>query len=118
MEERRKDIRYRTLGRARIPEVFDGDMVLKDLSITGCRIQCTKPIEAIQLHTPYTIQIIPESEVKTDMFEVLAESRWIRSREDSYEAAFMILESPKGKQFECYVDYLVWRSGSISTTLP
>ncbi|MDR2798249.1 MAG: PilZ domain-containing protein [Treponema sp.] len=112
MQERRKDIRYHTLGQARIPEVFEGTMVLKDLSITGCRIQCATPI-AIQLHTQYKIQIIPEPVVKTGNFELLVESRWIHSGEDCYEAAFMVVESPKGKQFECYVDYLTWRSNPV-----
>ncbi|MDR2632784.1 MAG: PilZ domain-containing protein [Treponema sp.] len=84
-------------------------MLLKDLSITGCRIQCAKHIP-IQLNTRYTIQIIPEPVVKTGSFELIVESRWIHPREDSYEAAFMVVESPKGKQFESYVDYLAWRS--------
>ena len=116
MQERRKDIRYHTLGRARIPEVFQGDMLLKDLSITGCRIQCVKPLD-IQLNTQYRIQIIPEPAVKTGTFELLVESRWIHSRDDSYEAAFMIVESPKGKQFEWYVDYLTWRSDPVRDTV-
>lgn len=88
-------------------------MLLKDLSITGCRIQGFTPI-ALQLNARYKIQIIPEPAVKTGSFELLVESRWIRSREGSYEAAFMVVESPKGKQFESYVDYLVWRSNPVS----
>lgn len=91
-------------------------MLLKDLSITGCRIQCVKPLD-IQLNTQYRIQIIPEPAVKTGTFELLVESRWIHSREDSYEAAFMIVESPKGKQFEWYVDYLTWRSDPVRDTV-
>ncbi|MDR2418997.1 MAG: PilZ domain-containing protein [Treponema sp.] len=115
MQERRKNIRYHTIGRARIPAVFEGDMLLKDLSITGCRIQCAKHLD-LQLNTRYAIQIIPESVVKTGSFELLVESRWIHSREDSCEAAFMVVESPKGKQFESYVDYLAWRSESELVT--
>ncbi|MDR3115350.1 MAG: PilZ domain-containing protein [Treponema sp.] len=115
MQERRKDIRYHTLGRARIPEVFEGDLLLKDLSITGCRIQCAEPL-AIQLNVQYRIQIIPEPVVKTGTFELLVKSRWIHAGEHSYEAAFMVMESPKGKQFQWYVDYLTWRSNPVPDT--
>ncbi|MHB9292988.1 hypothetical protein Holit_02105 [Hollandina sp. SP2] len=112
-EERRKDTRYFTQGWARIPEVFEGDMLLKDLSITGCRIQCFTSI-TLELNAQYRIQIIPEPAVNTGNFELLVESRWVHSRESSYEAAFIVVEFPKGKQFEWYVDYLAWRSTRIS----
>jgi hypothetical protein len=38
-----------------------------------------------------------------------AEARWIRVNVNTSEAGFMIIDSPKGKQFQNYVDYLSWR---------
>ncbi|MDR1957344.1 MAG: PilZ domain-containing protein [Treponema sp.] len=113
MQERRKDIRYPTLARARIPAVSEKDAVLSDLSITGCRIRCTEHIP-ITLNTPYTVLIIPEPAAKISTFALVVESRWIRSQEHSFEAAFMIVSSPPvGTQFESYVDYLAWRSAAL-----
>jgi hypothetical protein len=115
MQERRKDMHYPT-NRARIPEIFKGDLFLKYLNITGCRIECSSPIN-IRLNAQYRMQVIPESAVKAGKFELVVESRWIRSREHVCEAAFMIVDFPKGKQFESYVDYLTWSAQLLPDTL-
>jgi hypothetical protein len=38
------------------------------------------------------------------------ESKWIHAAGYSCEIGFSILESPKGRSFQHYVDYLSWRS--------
>ncbi|MDR0568626.1 MAG: PilZ domain-containing protein [Spirochaetaceae bacterium] len=109
MQEKRKSIRYRTRAKASIPGVLENDALLKDISVTGCCIECT--IRAhIKPDTQYTLQITPEPDSQIGTFDLLAQSRWIRSETDSCEIGFMILESPKGKQFQRYVDYLSYRA--------
>jgi hypothetical protein len=109
MQEKRKDIRYRSRARACIPGTFEGDGLLKDLSVTGCCIECTMRVD-IKPHTKHTIQVFPESISEIGQFDVLTECRWFRSTGNTYEIGFMIIESPKGKQFQRYVDYLAWQS--------
>lgn len=109
MQEKRKSIRYRTQAQASIPGVLNGDMLLKDISVTGCCLEAMRQVQ-VKPDTQYTIQITPEPDAQIGKFDLLAQSRWIRSREDSYEMGFLILESPKGKQFQRYVDYLTWRA--------
>jgi hypothetical protein len=109
MFENRKSTRYPTLARALIPEVFDGEALLKDLSITGCCVEYTMFVD-IKQNSPYKLQIIPDSAAKIDSFDLQVESRWIRSGGYSCEIGFTIMVSPKGRDFQRYVDYLAWRS--------
>ena len=108
MIELRKNIRYRTMARARIEGVTEGETLLKDISITGCRVECTSYAE-IKPHTQYVIEIIPENLANVASFELTAETSWTRSEGYSCEIGFSIIESPKRKQFLRYVDYLAWR---------
>ncbi|MDR2486028.1 MAG: PilZ domain-containing protein [Treponema sp.] len=109
MQEKRQHIRYLTKAQAGIPGIFESGGLLKDISITGCCIECTRQVN-IQPNNQYTIQVSPEPNANIGKFDLLAESRWIRPKGDSYEMGFMIVESPKGKQFQRYVDYLAWRA--------
>jgi len=119
--ELRKNIRYRSLAKARIDGVTEGETLLKDISITGCRVECTSYSE-ITPHTRYRIEIIPEDPANIGMFELWAETSWIRIEGYSGEIGFLIVESPKKRQFERYVDYLAWRyaqgSGKTGSTYP
>ncbi|MDR2068414.1 MAG: PilZ domain-containing protein [Spirochaetaceae bacterium] len=108
MMEKRKQIRYTAHAQARIPEVFDGKVLLKDISVTGCGIESTMFMD-IKLNHRYKMDIIPEEASKIGPFEILAEVLWIRAGGYSFEAGFAITASPKGKQFQRYVDYLSWR---------
>jgi len=108
MKELRKNARYLTLAKIKTTEHRDGEFALKDLSVTGCRMECPAEIEIMpQKH--FKLEIIPESEAKIEAFFLDAESKWIRLKGDSCEVGFYISESPKGKQFQRYVDYLSWR---------
>jgi hypothetical protein len=119
MVENRKNTRYRTLAHARIKGISGGEPLLKDLSITGCCVESTSYVE-IKLNTRYKIEVLPEVAAKIGNFELLAESRWLRTLGYSCEIGFAILESPKGRSFQRYVDYLSWRSeaGSSSGSVP
>jgi hypothetical protein len=106
--EQRKNSRFLTTARATIKELGKEEFQLKDLSITGCRIEYPSDIE-ISLNTRFSLRIIPEKEAKINPFLITAESKWVGVSGNLYEAGFMITESPKGKQFQNYVDYLSWR---------
>jgi hypothetical protein len=109
MSEKRENLRYRTLAKAHIIGVFEGDCLVKDFSITGCCIECTEHLD-IKLDTRYKIEILPESASKIGRFDLTVESKWIRAVGYSCDIGFAIVESPKGKLFQRYVDYLAWRT--------
>jgi hypothetical protein len=108
MMEKRKHIRYTTQAQVRIAEAFDGKALLKDISVTGCGIESTM-LMGIELNHRYKMEILPEAASKIGPFEILVEVLWMRPGGYSFEAGFAIVESPKGKQFQRYVDYLSWR---------
>jgi hypothetical protein len=112
MFDNRKNIRYPTLARALVPEVFEGEALLKDLSITGCCVEYTMYVD-VKLNVQYKLQVVPDSTAKIAPFELQVESRWVRTGGYSCEIGFAITVSPKGRDFQRYVDYLAWRSTSI-----
>jgi hypothetical protein len=110
MLEKRNNPRYHTLARAHITGVLEGDNLLKDLSITGCCIECTIYVE-LQTGSRYQLEIEPESAANIGNFELPVENKWIRAGAYSTELGFTVLASPKNsKQFQRYVDYLAYRS--------
>jgi hypothetical protein len=108
MAENRKNNRYRTLAHAHILGVLEGENLLKDLSVTGCCVECTFYLDA-ERGKEYKLEIEPESASKIGKFELLVEIKWIRSGSYTSEVGFSITASPKGKTFQRYVDYLAWR---------
>ncbi|GHV62969.1 hypothetical protein AGMMS49587_11450 [Spirochaetia bacterium] len=114
--EGRKNIRYRTLARVRIYGILEEDSLLKDLSVTGCCVECTS-LADIQPNTRYKMEIIPEKAANIDKFELLVETKWVRSGEYSGEVGFAITASPRGKLFQRYVDYLSWRAATGQSSL-
>ena len=111
MLENRQNPRFHSLARAKIPGVLEGDIILKDLSITGCCVECTTVTE-IQPDTRYQIEIVPEKVSRIGSFELTVERKWIRSGDYSGEIGFFITASPKGRHFQRYVDYLSYRSAN------
>jgi hypothetical protein len=109
MVENRKNFRYQTLAKARIEGVTEAEVLLKDISITGCCIESTVFLN-IKKNSQYKIEIIPETAARIGSFELLTEPKWVRPAGYSCEAGFFILESPKGRSFQRYVDYLSWRA--------
>lgn len=112
MLELRKNPRYRTLAHARIPGVLEGEILLKDISITGCCLESTITAE-IPINTQYEIEIMPEKISHIRNFYLIVERKWLRNDDYTTEMGFLIVASPKGKQFQRYVDYLAYRNSSI-----
>ena len=110
-EDKRRNRRYLSIAKARIPEAFTGEALLKDISITGCRIECTMHID-IHENSDYSITVYPEDTAEINSFELLAECKWIRSGSDSCNVGFFIKKSPGKRDFERYVDYLSWRGNT------
>ena len=108
MMEKRRNSRFKAVAKVTIKEFGKEEFQLKDLSITGCRIEYPLDVE-ILLDMRFSLKIIPEKDAKIRPFSITAEARWIRVSSNSCEAGFMITESPKGKEFQNYVDYLSYR---------
>lgn len=111
MITQRKNDRYPSIARVRLPEVFEGEAVLKDISITGCCIECTV-YAGVEPGAEHRIEVLPEAVSHIGKFDLLVEVRWIRPVGYSCDIGFSVLESPKGKLFQRYVDYLNWRSSA------
>jgi hypothetical protein len=109
MLDNRKNQRHRTLAHARIPGVLEGECLVRDLSVTGCRVECTSLVE-MNPEAQYQIEVIPENAAHVGRFELTVQSRWLRSGGYASEVGFAIVASPKGKLFQRYVDYLEYRS--------
>jgi hypothetical protein len=101
--------RYSTIAHARISGVLEGENLVKNLSITGCCLECTAFFFFFQ-NVKYNIVIHPETSAGVSEFEIQAECRWIRAGDYSCEIGFQITASPKGKNFQRYVDYLAFHS--------
>ncbi|GHT56299.1 hypothetical protein FACS1894109_04810 [Spirochaetia bacterium] len=114
--ENRKNIRYRTLAKVRIHGILGEESLLKDLSVTGCCVECTS-LADIGPNNQYKLEIIPEKAAKIGQFELEVEVKWVRSGADSSEVGFSITASPKGKLFQRYVDYLSWRAETGQSSL-
>jgi len=108
MSELRKSPRYRTLARVEILKVSGGDGLLKNISITGCCVECIGMVD-IKPTAQCQLMVKPEKDSHIGAFELAAECKWIRSDDQGTELGFSIIASPKGKQFQYYVDYLAYR---------
>ena len=108
MPEQRKDTRYETLVKVQIEGKDDIETYLKDISVTGCRVEC-KAFPNIEYNAMYKLKITPENTPHTEAFVLEVIPRWVRAGNYSCEIGFFIMEFPKGKQFQSYVDFLAWR---------
>jgi len=101
--------RYASLAQARLDHIDYTMGILRDLSITGCRLEFSVAI-ALEIGKNYKIIIYPEEASRIAAFEIIGENRWNRAGYDAFESGFFILKSPSGKAFERYLDYLSWRA--------
>jgi hypothetical protein len=106
--ENRRHTRYRSFARVRFPGQLGGENLLKDISVTGCRVECTSLMN-LKPDIQYTLEMIPEAAAKIGAFNLEVKPIWIRSGDYSSDVGFIIVASPKGKLFQRYVDYLAWR---------
>ena len=107
--QERTNPRYNAKGHASIDGVLEGEVMLKNLSITGCCLEC-KTYDNIKPNEKYIIDVKPESSVGVGKFDLEVECRWIHKRDCFCEIGFQIIASPKGKSFQSYVDYLAYNS--------
>ena len=108
MSELRRSPRYRTSAHAEVSKIHGSDGLLKNISITGCCVECTGAVN-IQPTAEYQLMIKPEKESHIGAFELTVDCKWVRNDGHGTELGFGIIASPKGKQFQYYVDYLAYR---------
>jgi hypothetical protein len=106
--QERKSKRHSSLATAFIQGVFIGGAILKDLSVSGCRIEHTVMLN-VEQGKCYTINIKPEQDAKVGEFDLKVKACWVKEGNCACEAGFSIIESPKGKFFQRYVDYLAYK---------
>ena len=128
--EKRKQKRYLSIAKVRLPETFAGqpampkergesssaksscgEALLKDISVTGCRIECTMHVD-IEENSEHTITVCPEDNAGIGRFDLLVMCKWINSGSYTCNIGFSIKKSPGKKDFERYVDYLSWRQNT------
>ena len=114
----RENIRYNTMGHAYISGVMEKGILLKNISITGCCLECEKDIEKIKTGEIHEIRIKPEKASHTGEFRFQAECKWIRRTDHSCEMGFNVTASPTGKFFQNYVDYLTYHSTHSTLNKP
>ena len=97
----------KNLAKVRIGKAAGEEAFLKNISVTGCIVEFPTYVNIIP-NTCYTLEIMPESASNIAAFDLSVESNWVRQENYSCEIGFSIIESPKGKQFQHYVDFLSW----------
>jgi len=112
MSDGRRSPRYRSLARVQISGVLEGECLLRNISITGCCVECTGMAD-IQSNARYQLNIKPEGVSHIGSFQLEVECKWIRNDNYAAEIGFAIIASPKGKKFQRYVDYLAYRHSHI-----
>jgi hypothetical protein len=125
MQEKRNTIRYPASAQVQIGEKRKIALLLKDISITGCSLISSSgeleadaggPVAADaypEINREYTILISPEAESGVASFELTVEFCWSHIQDGAYEAGGLISGYPKGKQYQFFANYLVWRSANI-----
>ena len=107
MLDGRRNPRYESIAHAEIPGILEGKSVLKNISITGCCVECTGSVN-LQDDTEYQLEIKPEGASHIGNFSLQVEHRWIRKDGDATEIGLDIVASPKGRHFQRYVDFLAY----------
>ena len=115
MDDRRRSVRYHTFAKASLEGVNEGEVLLKDINVLGCRVECTA-YAGIELGKHYKLKVIPEEASKVGAFDLLVEPVWLRTGNYACEIGFLIIKSPKGKIFQRYVDYLSWHASQGDST--
>ena len=107
-KENRKSRRFPSIAKVKIPKVSSGEALLKDISVTGCRIEYTMQVD-IKENSNYTLTIYPEDSIEIGCFDLLVECKWIHSDNYVCDIGLDIKKSPGKRDFDRYVDYLSYR---------
>jgi hypothetical protein len=100
------------MAHAEIAGFLGGECFLRNISITGCGVECTGA-EDLQQGIQYQMKVKPEKESHIGIFDLQVECKWIRKNSHFTEMGFFIIASPKGRQFQRYVDYLTYRQSHV-----
>jgi hypothetical protein len=106
--DKRLSPRYQTVAHAQISGILGGDCFLRNISVTGCGVECTGAVD-LQKDIQYQMKVKPEKDSHIGSFDLQVECKWIRNSGYSTELGFCIIASPKGRKFQRYVDYLAYR---------
>jgi hypothetical protein len=101
----RKSERHPSRAAAKVLGCMVGNGLLKDIDILGCCIESTMQVD-IQPGADYEIEVIPEKETGIGRFGLDVQARWVRHDEYACDMGFLLTASPKGREFQRYVDYL------------
>jgi hypothetical protein len=93
LSQKRKGIRYRSHALVSIPDAVEEHALLRDISVSGCRIEYEKQVD-LKLHNMYILHVFPETNSKLEKFELLVESRWNRLKNNACEVGFKIISAP------------------------
>jgi hypothetical protein len=85
-----------------------GELFIKNLSITGCCLECQGNISLPQPEETCLIEIKPEPPARIGKFEFEAECKWVRHTESTSEIGLTVIGSPHGRHFQNYVDYIAY----------
>jgi hypothetical protein len=113
MREKRISPRYQTVGHARIPGVLKNDLFIKNISITGCCLECLGNVSLPKPDEKCKVEIKPELVARIGKFEFEAECKWVRHTESTSEMGLTVTVSPQGKFFQNYVDYIAYYKSQI-----
>jgi len=113
MHEKRISPRYQTIGHARIPSVLKDDFFIRNISITGCCLECLGNVSLPKPSDIFKVEIKPEIAARIGKFEFEAECKWVRHAEDKSEIGLTVTVSPRGKFFQNYVDYIDYYKSKI-----
>jgi len=113
MRENRISPRYHTLGHARIPGVLRDDFLIRNISITGCCLECAGNVSLPKPCEIFKVEVRPEIAARIGKFEFEAECKWVRKNENSSEIGLTVSASPQGKFFQNYVDYIAYYKNNL-----
>jgi hypothetical protein len=113
MQEKRVSPRYNALGYAHIPGVLKGELLIRNLSITGCCLEYQGDISLLKPQEIYKIEIKPEPPAKIGKFELETECKWVHQKDNTGEIGLTVTVSPHGKHFQNYVDYIAYYQSKI-----
>jgi hypothetical protein len=116
LDDHRIKPRYRSFARVKFYGQTGEESLLKDISVTGCCVECTS-LAAIQPDALYTMEVIPEDAAKIGRFDLAVKTIWVQPSGYSVDVGFNITASPKGRVFQRYVDYLSWREDNMRQPL-
>jgi hypothetical protein len=102
--ERRKHPRFISHAQAVFEESGDRGN-LADISVTGCLVELVPPF-ALRDRESRALKVYPEKDSGVSPFSLGTRVVWINEVHGVCYAGLFIEESPKGDEFQNYVDYL------------